>query len=600
MRKHPNRILLLIVFWALNLSITTAQSDADKLRALFGEDCLTACFMGIRIGLSTLSEVESMLQQEDIAYVKNIYETISTIEWELPPHEFLTYGQELPIILVSFSNQVALKIIAPLNAPITAVIEVFGSPTYVTENRGRQTLTYPQYGITFVVESSVSTVETFAVYVDLPTNPNAEFVVLDGEPINQTCLSYGVPPCIIPTATPTPTLTPTAQPTSLTPEGQALYEVFSGQDCALDCFMGIKPNATTEQELIAWLDAQQIPYEIAPIRYTIDWLPPYPQFFPDARPVQTRIIDGKVAEIYGRISVPITTMAEVFGAPPLVIFSSGSEEDTRVTSIYFNYSDIGLGFRSRASSMIEVSTFSFSLSWAENPYSWPNSPDPYAKPMTDCAIYGVWPCIIPTATPTPTLTPTAQPTSLTPEGQALYEVFSGQDCALDCFMGIKPNVTTEQELIAWLDAQQIPYEIAPIRYTIDWLPPYPQFFPDARPVQTRIIDGKVAEIYGRISVPITTMAEVFGAPPLVIFSSSSEEDTRTNSIYLNYPELGLGFDTIAIPEIQGLTFSFSLSWAENPYSWPNSPYPYAKPMTDCAIYGVWPCIIPTATPTPTA
>jgi WD40 repeat protein len=212
MRKHPNRILLLIVFWALNLSITTAQSDADKLRALFGEDCLTACFMGIHTGQSTLSEVEAMLQQEDIAYVKNIYETISTIEWELSPHEFLTHGQELPIILVSFSNQIALKIISPLNAPITAVIAVFGSPTYVTENRGRQTLTYPQYGITFVVESSVSTVETFAVYVDLPTNPNAEFVVLDGEPINQTCLSYGVPPCIIPTATPTPTLTPTDQP----------------------------------------------------------------------------------------------------------------------------------------------------------------------------------------------------------------------------------------------------------------------------------------------------------------------------------------------------------------------------------------------------
>jgi hypothetical protein len=268
--------------------------------------------------------------------------------------------------------------------------------------------------------------------------------------------------------------------------------------------------------------------------------------------------------------------------------------------MYFNYPHLGLGFVTQKSVAEAGLTVSFSLSWAENPYSLPNDFVPFTRPLTDCAIYGVWPCIIPTATPTPTLTPTAQPASLTPEGQALYEVFSGQDCALDCFMGIKPNVTTEDELIAWLDAQQISYDIAPIRHTIDWLPPYPQFFPDARPVQTRIIDGKVAEIYGRISVPITTMAEVFGAPPLVIFSSSSEEDTRVTSIYFNYSDIGLGFRSRASSMIEVSTFSFSLSWAENPYSWPNSPDPYAKPMIDCAIYGVWPCIIPTATPTPTA
>lgn len=179
-------------------------SDADQLRALFGDDCLTACFMGVEVGLTTIQEVELMLQRENILYIKNVFETISIIEWEMPQHEFLTYGQDPRFILVSFLDGVALKIISPLNAPVAAVIEVFGNPTHVTEEGRRYTLTYPQHGLTFVVEPSVSDEETFVVYVDTLTNPNAEFAILSGEPVTETCETYGVPPCIVPTATPTP------------------------------------------------------------------------------------------------------------------------------------------------------------------------------------------------------------------------------------------------------------------------------------------------------------------------------------------------------------------------------------------------------------
>jgi hypothetical protein len=200
-----------------------------------------------------------------------------------------------------------------------------------------------------------------------------------------------------------------AQPPSRTPEGQALYELFSGQDCALDCFMGIRPNMTTQQEFTSWLDRQQLAYETpehAPEE--IYWSIPPSTFIPYNR-LRAFVLNGYIRQISGRIYVPINVILEVFGAPSSMTFDLSTNQNAdQALIIYIFYPEYGLGFKLHKTSFPDVRTTSFVLTFPEDPYGWATYP--LGTPMTDaCSNYNVWPCIIPTATPTPTPTPTAQP-----------------------------------------------------------------------------------------------------------------------------------------------------------------------------------------------
>jgi len=214
MNKSTLRIMALIVLLSIsNIFKISAQSDADKLRALFGDECILACFMDIEPGVTTLLEVETQLQQENISYSKNGNEESVTLEWALPPQEFVTDGASVPFILIIFLDDVVLKIIAPLNAPLDAVIEVFGAPHRVTQSDAHYYMTYPDQGLLFIVLDFSSTSRTFALISEAVYIPNSEITNPSGENIIQTCMTYGVSPCIAPTATPTQIPLPTAVPT---------------------------------------------------------------------------------------------------------------------------------------------------------------------------------------------------------------------------------------------------------------------------------------------------------------------------------------------------------------------------------------------------
>lgn len=182
----------------------TTPSETDILRALFADECLMPCFMGIEPGVTTLQEIELYLQQEGISYRKGGSIEAAILEWELPEQEFVTDGAFVPFITVIFSDDIVFKLFGPLNVHRDTVIEVFGSPHQITNSDGVYYMIYPNHNISFILDfaphsrTAILVSEFSGITYSEITNP-------PGEPVTQTCVTYGVPPCIAPTATPTPT-----------------------------------------------------------------------------------------------------------------------------------------------------------------------------------------------------------------------------------------------------------------------------------------------------------------------------------------------------------------------------------------------------------
>jgi hypothetical protein len=153
--------------------------------------------------VTTLQEIEMYLHQKNIYYSEISDLEYTMIEWELPQQELVTDGGFVPFISVIFQDNVVFKIIAPLNVSINTVIEVFGLPNQISDNEGTYYITYPIHNISFLTLDFSLEGRTFVLVSEFSDIRYSEITNPPGEPINQTCLSYGVPPCIIPTATPT-------------------------------------------------------------------------------------------------------------------------------------------------------------------------------------------------------------------------------------------------------------------------------------------------------------------------------------------------------------------------------------------------------------
>jgi hypothetical protein len=188
--------------------------------------------------------------------------------------------------------------------------------------------------------------------------------------------------------------------------------------------------------------------------------------------------------------------------------------------------------------------------------------------------------------------------SLSPQGQALYDLFFNANCQALCFLGVESLITTEQELIDWLVAQNLQFSVdtsGPVTI-VYWQPPDRQFLLSQTWVLTTVPGGVVEHIVADIDVPVKVVFEVFGSPDQVTIDDVIGDYDTAYLHYLVYQDLGLAFMAGDFP-YDGTTTFFSLSWPGNGFTW--SELPPGEPLTQtCTTYGVPPCIAPTATMTP--
>ncbi len=74
-------------------------------------------------------------------------------------------------------------------------------------------LNYPELGLAFYTTSGNADIRVSLLISTIPSQLGTIVRAPGGTPVIQECVTYGIPPCIAPTATPIPTFTPTPTPT---------------------------------------------------------------------------------------------------------------------------------------------------------------------------------------------------------------------------------------------------------------------------------------------------------------------------------------------------------------------------------------------------
>lgn len=160
------------------------QSDAELLRSLFDQNCAALCYLGLEPGVTTVLDLQARLEQDDIAY-RFEYDQM---EWRAPLQQAVTDGSGFPFVSATFTDGILTHFAAPINVSVQAVIELFGIPSEMTEDRGRYYLIYPAYGLAFALDALLSGCSrTDEIYGALP---NAEYGIVGqppGEPALYVC-----------------------------------------------------------------------------------------------------------------------------------------------------------------------------------------------------------------------------------------------------------------------------------------------------------------------------------------------------------------------------------------------------------------------------
>lgn len=382
-----------------------------------------------------------------------------------------------------------------------------------------------------------------------------------------------------------------AQQETYSPQAQALYDLFSGENCALNCFMGLRPGITTKQEFIDFLKTSAIEYNQNSSDFFINWSFDYPLFNADHRIYLTTrqsYQNDKIESIFGNLQIPLETLTEVFGSPIVTLQNIDQYPVNDASRVYLLYPDLGLGFKVSANNPLQTS--SFDLAFPRSFWSWTNDnlDSTVQIQHQHCPDYNTPPCILPTATPT--VSP--QGFTLTDE-DIIRTVFSGENCALNCFLGISPSITTDKEFWDWLD--DIPTEGH--ENAVYWISPNTQTPKLGRILYSTIRDGYVQSVSGRIEIPYEMILEIFGTPSSVTYKYYLSGDKVIK--HVTYTHYGLIFELWQ--SLNGTFYSIGFTLSAPP-SQNNS----QRRMDDtlyqeyCPQHEIWPCVIPLPTATPYA
>ncbi len=385
----------------------------------------------------------------------------------------------------------------------------------------------------------------------------------------------------IPTVVTPPTATPTNTPIP------TLRQTFNAPTCIVSCWEGIQPNVTTQAELEALLHARGINYLANPVtdfETEYVWIPSSGMPYIDTRNnlyrVGVIVVDEIVVEIILPVNIALQQIVQEYGAPTIAN-ESIDRDGSRNT--YLVYPASGLYF---------IVNSAFGLEFARNVrvLGAGNLTEYFTgieSNIQDCALYsGGNGCILATATPTNTPIPT------------LRQTFNAPTCIVSCWEGIQPNVTTQAELEALLQARGINYTANPVsdfetQYV--WIPSSLMPYLDTRDnlfrVGVIVVDEIVAEIILPVNIALQQIVQEYGAP--TIANESIERDGSRHT-YLVYPASGLYF---IVDSGAGLEFAWNVRvlGASNLTEYFTG---IESNIQDCALYsGSNGCILATATPT---
>jgi hypothetical protein len=190
--------------------------------------------------------------------------------------------------------------------------------------------------------------------------------------------------------------------------------------------------------------------------------------------------------------------------------------------------------------------------------------------------------------------PTATPTPLS-EAEQLRDLLTDPGCEKACYLGIEPGRTTRSEAEAILNREQLAFIHIPLISEGAGMLSWPQnpslTFLDHVYDATLGYNGQVTfQLNAGVNVPVATVIEAFGPPDKVLYGFVEPDFS------LVYTRLNLVFLTSY--EGKRIT-SLALALHDAPHINMVNSAGTAEVSQVCTNYGTPPCIVPTATPTPT-
>jgi len=207
------------------------------------------------------------------------------------------------------------------------------------------------------------------------------------------------------------------------------------------------------------------------------------------------------------------------------------------------------------------------------------------------ALVGV---VSPSSTHTQTATATAAPSPAALP--SLREVFNAPTCAVSCWQGIEPNVTTRDSMITFLNQQRIQYSQRAVIEGVTFYgiyynqpSPYLQYDDGISVIQAYVSDGIVRGLDIPISVTLQQVIAEYGAPA-GFFSNPSLVGGFQGEVI--FPSHGIYFYINAgSPSVTTLIRLMSPSEITRLYRGSIST------IEDCNVWGQGQCFLSTATPT---
>lgn len=555
----------------LTPSTETTATPTVTLRSIFNSpSCATSCYIGIIPGQTSRSEFETILDQHDIAYLKDpAGQSGRLIFYSFAPSEGekLIYNEPNGIV-VDVTRVVEEVTIQLTGVTVSDVLSAYGAPSAIT-NRGGNLLVYPEYGLVFLVSPDETNVHIVFI---IPAGFDSRRLSLYLD--SGTC-SGSAAICGIPTATPTVTTTLTP-----TPAAPTLLALLSPADCIRTCFIGIQPGITTLDEFKTILADRGITYLLNSLDGTepnanFEWRIPlaglgFTSGAYNSTFVNTAFSKGIVRQMVIGLDIPIQTIITAYGQPP--------EYVSRSNTYYLVYPQHKIIFQAISTDSTENVTATFLFD--------DNAFDDFMNDsgLTPVAICSELTNICAVHTATPTATPAV----------SLRSIFNPPSCAVACWLGIEPGVTTQADLESILSGLNIQYDVSPIGlegntfdYSFNPNNEWPYVGNNQGSIGILVGDGVVFQMIVPLAdVPIDTILDQYGPPDGIVGPSENR--------LLLYASYGLAFfvsrtDSTVVTSAwfstqDGIVYAFV----------DNLNYPDIQPCTQPANL----CAIETATPSP--
>ena len=207
LKIYFSAILLVVSILVGDIIYSQSSNSSDILRDfLTDNNCNAPCIYGIEPLVTTYAEAITIIEDvhgSNYTWTSVNQDDTGLISWIPPTYPPLSNTSLISQSLISVNNGIVTQLTLPVTASLSTIRSAFGEPNVIRiSNESRFYIVYQNKDIVFHFDTSIDTVNSTFVSISHPSSLITMANNGPGEIVDQPCMVYGTPPCIVPTALP--------------------------------------------------------------------------------------------------------------------------------------------------------------------------------------------------------------------------------------------------------------------------------------------------------------------------------------------------------------------------------------------------------------